>query len=376
MFRLVVLDTTIVLGHVTAPKWLVRRLPPIGGHWIGFWTPFANHTGDSTPSVPIDERVASINRFVDGLKSTASPGLHVLHSVLPHVPYTLLPSGHRLLRHGRTPGHLIDKNGDRFIDEPWAVTESRYQYEWQLGYVDSALGRILQQLKEVDKYDNALVIVTADHGFRLVPGKNRREPDADSFVDIASIPMLIKLPGQLTGNTDDSVFQSTDIMTIMEDSLNLDEMTGVATSTSASRERAMVSSTERIVLPRRFDFATQQNLTAAEVAQNNRPDFALPSTPPPACLEGPEITLSEEKVYQNTYPDHFLAAHLLFEASQPLDTESLVVSVNNQSSGLHQTAEQQYSAFVSPEWLQAGYNSVQLLQRRGERICTLYNLPL
>ncbi len=394
VLRLVILDTLIVIGHLTAPKWLVNRLPPIGGHWVGFWSPNFNPTAG-----PIDERIASIGRFVDGLAKTASPGLHVLHSVLPHVPYTLLPTGARLFRHGETPGHVIDSQGDRFIDKPWAVTESRYQYEWQLRYVDLALGRILQRLKALDKYDNALIIVTADHGFRLVSGKNRREPDVDSFIDIAAIPMLIKLPGQTKGRKDDRVFQSTDILGVIEKVLTSEESGAVAekgaaekkgsaakkrattqhehasSSVAESTQRAILSSTQRIVLPQRFDFATQQNLPAAVVAKNNHPGFEVPSSPRPDCSGAPSVTLAEEQIYQNTHPDHFLAAHLLFQSSQPIDAASLVVRVNNRASGVHQTDEEQYSAFVDPEWLQAGYNSVQLLQKRGGSVCALYSLP-
>jgi|GEM_PF-2278757 len=374
VLRLVILDTAVVIGHIAAPKWLVNRLPPIGGHWVGFWNP--DLMGSGSP-VARDERVASINRFVQGLERTGSPGLHVLHSLLPHVPYTLLPSGERLLRHGTTPGHLISRTGgDRFIDEPWAVTESRYQYEWQLGYVDSALGRIVAQLKSVDKYDDAIVIVTADHGLRLVPGKNRREPDVDSFIDIASIPMLIKLPGQSVGKKDDSVFQSTDIMALIEGVLTPSATAVVADSVSAavSKERAMFSSTQRVPLPERFDFSTQQNMPASVVAENNRPGFELPSKPPPACEGSPSVTLGEEKVYRSTYPEHFLAAHVLFQASQPLDVASLVAFVNKKGRAVHQTGEGQYSAFIDPEWLQAGYNSVQLLQRQKDGLCTLYSL--
>ena len=371
VLRLVVLDTAVVIGHVAAPKWVVNRLPPIGGHWIGFWNPDAMGLA---PAVPQDERVASINRFVRGLESTDSPGLHFLHSLLPHVPYTLLPSGERLFRHGKNPGHLLDaKGGDRFIDEPWAVTESRYQYEWQLGYVDSALGRIVAALKTADKYEDALVIVTADHGFRMVPGKNRREPDPDSFIDIASIPMLIKLPGQSAGRKDESVFQSTDIMAVIESVLTSREFSVVADSVSG--QRAMFSSTQRVALPERFDFSTQRNLPAWAVIENNRPGFDLPSEPSPACTDAPTVTLAEEKVYQNTNPEHFLAAHVLFQASQPLDVSNLVASVNDKTRALHQTGEQQYSAFVDPEWLQAGYNSVQLVQRQTDGLCTLYSLP-
>ena len=367
---LVVLDTAVVLGHIGAPKWIVHRLPPIGGHWVGFWTPGANAALGGSPA---DERILSINRFVEGLASTPSPGLHVLHSVLPHVPYTILPSGARLLRHGNTPGHLIDRRGgDRFVDKPWAVTESRYQYEWQLKFVDAALGRIVAQLKALDKFEDTLLIVTADHGFRLVPGKFRRAPNVDSYIDIASIPMLVKLPGQNAAKVDERVFQSTDILGVIESALGLEKST---IAPHASQGRTILSSSALIELPAQFDFSTTHNLPASTVKRNNNPAFNLPSTNSEACRGSPEVTLGEEKVYQHTYPEHFLAAHVLFRTSAPLDAASLVVRVNDKASGVHQTGENQYSAFVDPEWLQAGYNSIQLLRSDDGGICSLYELP-
>jgi len=368
-FELVVLDTAVVLGHLAAPRWVVNQLPPIGGHWIGFWTPGGSDSTAAAGALPFDERIASIGRFVDGFASTASPGLHVLHSLLPHVPYTILPSGARLFRHAENPGHLLDSQGDRFLDTPWAITESRYQYEWQLQYVDRALGRIVKELKALDKYDNTLLIVTADHGLRFVPGKSRREPDAESFIDIAAIPMLIKSPMQSTGREVASGFQSTDIVPLIEGLLAAD------TEVMVSTERAILTSSGGVTLPERFDFTTQRNLLGATVARNNHRAFRLPAGPIADCGDRPSVTLAIEKVYQNTVSKHFLAAHLLFDISPSPDVTTVMAIVNNEAAGIHQTGEGQYSAFVDPQWLQDGYNSVLLVQVQKSGVCALYRLP-
>ena len=81
-----------------------------------------------------------------------------------------------------------------------------------MGYVDTLLGRLVTRLREVGIYDDALVVITADHGASLQPGLSFRRPDESSFVDIAAVPLLVKRPGQRRGEVVDVNVEVIDIV--------------------------------------------------------------------------------------------------------------------------------------------------------------------
>ena len=58
---------------------------------------------------------------------------------------------------------------------PWIQDLERQRHLLQAGYTDRLVGQILEQLEEVDLYDDAAVVVTADHGIAF---HGRREPAA------------------------------------------------------------------------------------------------------------------------------------------------------------------------------------------------------
>ena len=92
------------------------------------------------------------------------------------------------------------------------MIRNEFRYRQQVGYVDRFIGQVLDRLKESDLFDRCLLIVTADHGVSFHPGHSRRLPDADNLSDILSVPLFVKLPGQLNGTTDDRNIESVDLL--------------------------------------------------------------------------------------------------------------------------------------------------------------------
>jgi arylsulfatase A-like enzyme len=76
-----------------------------------------------------------------------------------------------------------------------AVRDAMYDFE--LGYLDAQVGRVLQHLRDTAQYESTLVIVTADHGQGLSDGVRNHGWLLHRLLYDWSIhvPLLVKLPG-------------------------------------------------------------------------------------------------------------------------------------------------------------------------------------
>ena len=125
--------------------------------------------------------------------------LYVLHFLLPHVPWRYLPSG-------RVYGLSEDIRGlksEHWVDDASPVVEGYQRHLLQVAYVDRVLGDTLAKLKSARIYDDALVIVAADHGCSFHPGGSRRALRPANWADVLRVPLLVKLPAQQTGIVSD-----------------------------------------------------------------------------------------------------------------------------------------------------------------------------
>jgi glucan phosphoethanolaminetransferase (alkaline phosphatase superfamily) len=97
------------------------------------------------------------------------------HAPWPHGPFVFNSDG--------------SYNGSRWDDDRAAA------YLRQIDYVDVLVGEIVATLRAARKYDDALLILTSDHGWREDP-----EPTFYNLPDYKQhVPLIIKLPGQQSG---------------------------------------------------------------------------------------------------------------------------------------------------------------------------------
>ena len=94
--------------------------------------------------------------------------LYFLHMLLPHVPYQYLPSG--VVYPPPVPEISVIPQEDARRSEAAPVETGRQRHLLQLAYVDSLIGDLVQELKAQGIYDDALVVLTADHGISFEPG--------------------------------------------------------------------------------------------------------------------------------------------------------------------------------------------------------------
>ncbi len=89
--------------------------------------------------------------------------------------------------------HLLEPAPEQ---RPLAVVREAYAAD--VNAVDGAIGLLLAQLREANRYDSAMIVVTSDHGVPFVGEGGRHDSLRDENV---RIPMIVKLPGQAWAGT-------------------------------------------------------------------------------------------------------------------------------------------------------------------------------
>ncbi len=208
-YAAVLLDLALVYLHIVLPDEVAADLPPVTHDWRDFageanlldrWN---THRDRDRGRIATDF-IAAIGEAPDERR----PPLHFLHLLLPHEPWVHLPTGQR---HTLRPG-IVAAVRDRWMDDAWAVTREYQRHLLQVQFVDTLLGRLLQRLRAAGLYDDALLVVTADHGASLRPGRWFRIPTAETFADVAAVPLLVKRPGQRQGRISAANAETIDIL--------------------------------------------------------------------------------------------------------------------------------------------------------------------
>jgi len=131
-----------------------------------------------------------------------------LHAELPHVPFRYFPYGRAYAV------HRFDLPGltDRWTHRQWLPDQSFQRHVLQTQYTDLLVGRFLDRLRELGLYEEAVIVVTSDHGTAFRAGEPRRQPTKANWADIASVPFIVKEPGQRAGVVDDSAVRTVDVL--------------------------------------------------------------------------------------------------------------------------------------------------------------------
>jgi hypothetical protein len=202
-------DTRTVFNQIIRPKRGREGLPSIKHRWEDFGagplqTSFK--TRKKTPGYVIRHlRGGRIGRFQRWLANVGHggerPELDYAHVFLPHEPREFLPDG----KSYRTPNSALE--GPPAYNNLFLSQQEEQRTILQLGFTDRVVGDVIAKLKRIGVYDDALIVVVADHGESFVPPKAtpagpfvpghlgyRRAVTRRNLEDIASIPMFIKYP--------------------------------------------------------------------------------------------------------------------------------------------------------------------------------------
>jgi len=135
------------------------------------------------------------------------------HILPPHDPY--LPPGPFQNRFLATGAKITypDLLGLRTTALPPGVSPSRLraQYDEMILYADQALGNFLDWLEATGRLDNAIVIVSADHG-ESFEHQSFLHAGPNLYNTLIRVPLLIHVPGQKTGKRLSALAQQADLL--------------------------------------------------------------------------------------------------------------------------------------------------------------------
>jgi hypothetical protein len=207
-------DLLVLFGHLALPHDYSIGLPPIQNRWKNF----KERRGEK--GNVYDERLEQFEDFIGSINSKNKSTLYFLHLTLPHSPTIYLPSGKA---YDETYNMIIgrDPSTDSWSTDSWLVTQAYQRHLLQVGYTDRLMGRIIQKMKALGIYDEALLIVTADHGISFLPGELARGYTQFNYPDILSVPLFIKLPHQKKGAIRDETVKVIDILPAIASTIGL-----------------------------------------------------------------------------------------------------------------------------------------------------------
>lgn len=113
----------------------------------------------------------------------------------PHSPYdpldeyaALYESGTMALRENVKP---FQKYGTDYTLD--TVRETKAAYLAKISFIDDMVGRIIDSLKESGRWENTILVFTADHGMAI--GEHGNITKGRFWEEVARIPMIIRIPG-------------------------------------------------------------------------------------------------------------------------------------------------------------------------------------
>ena len=207
--RALVADLGLVYLHIISPDSVAAQLPPIVGDWRDFKLRrvFRNENGERRRN----DRASEFDRFLEAITPDREGRLYFLHTLTPHMPFDYVPSGHRYnaqdyQRHEEGGARLFLESG------PWLSTVLQQRHLLQVGFVDRFVGHLVDRLEAQGIYDEALIVITADHGTSFRHRTPRRMATDGSRADVLLVPLMVKCPGQVAGLVSDRTVETIDIV--------------------------------------------------------------------------------------------------------------------------------------------------------------------
>jgi hypothetical protein len=377
-------DVSIIAGHVLLPQPLTEDLPPIDRGWGDF-----NAVADGfVARAEFNEELKDgprrpINSLLEDIAAGSGelPPLYYLHAILPHHPWQFLPDG-------RSYPYIVSLNpaarDGGWNDDEFLVAQSQQRHLLQVGYADRVLGEVIAALEAQALYDEALVVMVADHGISFQPGvlKNRQITE-ESVGEIAAVPMFVKLPGnEQGGRIDDRRALTIDVLPTIAEVIEADlpgQVEGVSllgpdparlqTTTRGPDTQASYGAdgAEKLEVAARIESLFPDGDPWA-LRPEGSPDLVGHPAPPDAEGSALSFRLTDPELYEDIDLEAAVVpARIGGILHGPVEgTEVLAVAVNGRTAAITRAYEFEgqasFLAMVNPDNFVAGENSIEVFE--------------
>lgn len=339
--------------------------------------------------------------FVDSIGGGGRP-FHYLHLLLPHSPFQYLPDGLRYNHDAPAFGKTAD--GKRGL-EPYPFLVGRQRHMLQTVYVDGLLGDVLDRLEATGMMERSLVVVTADHGLRFVPGgRGSKQPDENDAHEVLWVPLFVKAPGQTAGEVRDDNAQLVDLVPTVAEVLGVEvpwETDGISL-VSARRE----TTTQRFFYNsgevREFDKTAHfADVLAGGTHRVGRPEEGprglYRAGPHPDLVgtrvdtheiervAGEEVVIDDRDDYRDVDPGDGVVPALVsgaLPATPANGLDAVAVGVNGRIGGVSAVfpmpgRDRAFATMVGPDLFRDGENRIEVfLVERGGDSFVLHAMPV
>ncbi len=165
-------------------------------------------------------REARFEEWIASIEPGRRPQLAFKHTLLPHVPWQYLPDARR---YRRTANDAVPGLSTMSYEDQGQLDVLLQRHFLQTGFADYELRRLWRHLKDQRMWEDAMIVVAADHGVAFPLGSvQRRRLKRGTADEIAPVPLLMKAPGQTRARVDDAWVETIDILPTIFDELELD----------------------------------------------------------------------------------------------------------------------------------------------------------
>ena len=225
-----VADASVVYRHRVLPAPLREGLPDIDQSWgrfgdsVGVQASTSEGGGANLLALADDLGLGELTPSAQAAALAErtqlvgpEPSVNFIHVLLPHTPYRLTPWGPNAATW--EPGQVP---ADPAGDEQTIYRDIVALQALQVGALDVEIGRMIDHLEAAGVWDDALVVVTSDHGIDASAPGFGREPDEGNLDELLRVPLFIKAPGQAAGVVSDAPASTVDVLPSIIDLLGIE----------------------------------------------------------------------------------------------------------------------------------------------------------
>ena len=206
--------------------WQSRTSKPEEPEHYGIWSAQYEMNREKFKTSAEFSTPKTFNGAVEWMKNNEGADDYVLwiEGFDPHEPFDCAPE-YLEMYNDQWDGARNHWTSYNWTDEysPEALQHLRNQYAGTLTQADEYLGRLFDEMERQGTFDDALIILTTDHGHLIgehgASGKNRWHV----WNELGNIPFVAKLPGcQHAGERRDQLTQNIDVMPTLMDFFDIE----------------------------------------------------------------------------------------------------------------------------------------------------------